>query len=72
MASMLYQHVPSIIGLVGAGQLGTGLARLAAVRGIGVLLYDTQAHVLDRIMAIEKRYFDRWVACWDKGWDSPV
>nr|GMC70206.1 3-hydroxybutyryl-CoA dehydrogenase [Ipomoea batatas] len=36
------------IGVVGAGQMGSGIAQLAAVHGVDVCLYDTEAEALNR------------------------
>ncbi|XP_019193669.1 PREDICTED: uncharacterized protein LOC109187794 [Ipomoea nil] len=36
------------IGVVGAGQMGSGIAQLAAVNGVDVCLYDTEAEALNR------------------------
>lgn len=35
------------IGVVGAGQMGSGIAQLAAVHGVDVCLYDTQVEALN-------------------------
>uniref|UniRef100_A0A1S4C0A9 Probable 3-hydroxyacyl-CoA dehydrogenase F54C8.1 n=2 Tax=Nicotiana TaxID=4085 RepID=A0A1S4C0A9_TOBAC len=34
------------IGVIGAGQMGSGIAQLAAVNGIDVWLYDTDSEAL--------------------------
>ena len=36
MASMLYSHLPDVVGVVGAGQMGTGIAQVLAQRGLQV------------------------------------
>nr|GLL22673.1 uncharacterized protein LOC109187794 [Ipomoea trifida]GMC76649.1 3-hydroxybutyryl-CoA dehydrogenase [Ipomoea batatas] len=36
------------IGVVGAGQMGSGIAQLAAAHGVDVCLYDTEAEALNR------------------------
>lgn len=33
MASMLYGHLPQVIGVIGAGQMGSGIAQVDQVAG---------------------------------------
>lgn len=33
---MLYSHLPDVVGVVGAGQMGTGIAQVLAQRGLQV------------------------------------
>ncbi len=40
----------NVIGIIGAGTMGSGIAQVAAVAGYGVILYDIDAPVLDRSM----------------------
>lgn len=40
----------NVIGIIGAGTMGSGIAQVAAVAGYGVILYDIEAPVLDRSM----------------------
>eukprot|EP00775_Hariotina_reticulata_P014291 gene14291-18_t len=48
MASMLYGHLPQIIGVVGAGQMGSGIAQVCAAKGLEVLITDRSQELLDR------------------------
>ncbi|MDR4482936.1 MAG: 3-hydroxyacyl-CoA dehydrogenase NAD-binding domain-containing protein [Nitrospirales bacterium] len=41
------QHAIHTIGIVGAGQMGAGIALMAARAGCDVLLYDIRAGSLD-------------------------
>ena len=44
----------NVIGVIGAGTMGSGIAQVAAVAGYGVILYDIEAAALNRsIMQIE-------------------
>lgn len=40
----------NVIGVIGAGMMGTSIAQVAAVAGYDVILYDIEAPVLDRSM----------------------
>lgn len=40
--------IPRVLGIVGAGQLGAGIAQVAATHGINVVLCDTSASALTR------------------------
>jgi 3-hydroxybutyryl-CoA dehydrogenase len=46
MASMLYQHLPQIVGVVGAGQMGSGIAQVLASKGLQVILADRSAELV--------------------------
>lgn len=52
------QHV----GIVGAGQMGNGIAHVCALAGITVLLIDVKAEALDKAMATMGRNLDRQVS----------
>jgi phosphoglycerate dehydrogenase-like enzyme len=43
MASMLYSHIPQVIGIVGAGQMGSGIAQVCATKGLDVVISDHSA-----------------------------
>lgn len=52
---MLYGHLPSVIGVVGAGQMGSGIAQVCATKGLDVLINDRSQDLLDRsIQSIRK------------------
>lgn len=52
---MLYGHLPQVIGVVGAGQMGSGIAQICATKGLDVLINDRSADLLDRsIQSIRK------------------
>jgi 3-hydroxybutyryl-CoA dehydrogenase len=61
MASMLYSHLPQVIGVVGAGQMGSGIAQVCAVRGLDVVLSDRTKDLLDFSMASVKKALQRQV-----------
>lgn len=61
MASMLYQHLPSVVGVVGAGQMGCGIAQVVAQRGLQVLLCDSSAHALEKGMSMLRRSLEKLV-----------
>lgn len=62
MASIRYSHMCDVLGVVGAGQMGAGIARLAANKGLDVLLYDAMPQTLERAMNGIKRHFDGKIA----------
>jgi len=49
------------IGVVGAGQMGNGIAHVCALAGIPVVLLDVKAEALERAMAAMGRNMDRQV-----------
>jgi 3-hydroxybutyryl-CoA dehydrogenase len=49
------------LGVVGAGQMGNGIAHVAAQSGIAVVMLDVQAPALDRAMATIAKNMDRQV-----------
>ena len=55
--------VPAInsIGVIGAGQMGNGIAHVCALAGIPVVLLDVKAEALDRAMKLMARNLDRQV-----------
>lgn len=48
--------------MVGAGQMGSGIAHVCALAGLPVVLLDTKADALDKAMAAIARNMDRQVA----------
>ena len=52
------------LGVIGAGQMGRGIAQLAAVRGVAVTLVDS-GHVLQRVVPA------RPVRGYDPCWRAP-
>lgn len=50
------------IGVIGAGQMGIGIAHVAAAGGYEVFLLDVGADILERAMAVLSRNLDRHVA----------
>jgi 3-hydroxybutyryl-CoA dehydrogenase len=50
------------IGVVGAGQMGNGIAHVSALAGLSVVLADVKAEALDRAMAVMGRNMDRQVS----------
>lgn len=59
MASMLYGHLPQVIGVVGAGQMGSGIAQICATKGLDVLINDRSADLLDRSMQSIRKSLQR-------------
>ena len=55
--------VPAIdrIGVIGAGQMGSGIAHVCALAGIPVVLLDVQAPALERALGVIGRNLDRQV-----------
>ena len=50
------------VGVVGAGQMGNGIAHVCALAGLPVVLLDARAEVLPKAMALMGRNMDRQVA----------
>jgi 3-hydroxybutyryl-CoA dehydrogenase len=50
------------VGVIGAGQMGNGIAHVFALAGYDVLLHDISAEALDKAMATIARNLDRQVA----------
>ncbi len=49
------------VGVIGAGQMGNGIAHVCALAGIPVTLLDVKAEALDKAMAVMGRNLDRQV-----------
>ncbi len=49
------------VGVVGAGQMGSGIAHVCAVAGLPVVLIDVKAEALEKAMAVMSRNMDRQV-----------
>src|ERR1039457_3991834 len=49
------------MGVVGAGQMGNGIAHVCALAGLPVVLLDVRQELLDRAMAAMARNMDRQV-----------
>ena len=43
MASFMYSHIPQVVGIVGAGQMGSGIAQVCATKGLDVIMSDRSA-----------------------------
>jgi 3-hydroxybutyryl-CoA dehydrogenase len=54
---------PSIarVGVIGAGQMGSGIAHVCALAGLPVVLLDVKAEALDKAMAVIGRNMDRQI-----------
>lgn len=52
----------TVIGIIGSGAMGTGIAQVAAEAGHNVLIYDNNPAALDRAIASLKKLFDGLVA----------
>jgi 3-hydroxybutyryl-CoA dehydrogenase len=51
-----------VLGIVGAGQMGTGIAHVCALAGLSVILLDVKPDALDKAMAQISRNMDRQIA----------
>ncbi len=51
-----------MVGVIGAGQMGTGIAHVCALSGLPVVLLDMKPDALDKAMATMSRNMDRQVA----------
>ena len=40
MASFMYSHIPQVVGVIGAGQMGAGIAQVCAAKGLDVIISD--------------------------------
>ncbi len=47
------------IGVIGAGQMGAGIAHVAALAGLGVIMLDVKAEALDKALAGIRKNMDR-------------
>jgi 3-hydroxybutyryl-CoA dehydrogenase len=52
----------SRVGVIGAGQMGSGIAHVCALSGLPVVLLDVKAEALDKALALVGRNMDRQVA----------
>ena len=52
MACGLRPQIPRLLGVIGAGQMGAGIAQAAAAKGIPVVLADVTQTALDTGLAI--------------------
>lgn len=64
VAPDMMQATPAIlrVGIVGAGQMGSGIAHVCALAGLPVMLVDAKAEALDKARASISRNIDRQVA----------
>ena len=58
------EHGVAVVGVVGAGQMGGGIAQIAAVSGFDVVVYDEHGPAVDRCKATHDKLLARAV---DKG-----
>lgn len=61
MTSTIGPKVPRLLGVVGAGQMGAGIAQVAAVTGVPVVLADANQESLERGVASIQRNIARQV-----------
>ena len=54
-------RLPQLLGVVGAGQMGAGIAQVAAAKGLDVILTDANQTALDRGLASIHRSLARQV-----------
>jgi len=64
MAGLPDQSAPAVqsVGVIGAGQMGSGIAHVCALAGLPVVLLDMKADALDKAMAGIARNLDRQVS----------
>lgn len=58
---MLYSHLPQVIGVIGAGQMGAGIAQVCATKGLQVIISDRSQVILDHCMASVRKSLNRMV-----------
>ncbi|KAG1654200.1 hypothetical protein FOA52_009381 [Chlamydomonas sp. UWO 241] len=61
MASHAYQHLPDIVGVIGAGQMGTGIAQVLAQKGLRVILSDRKFDIIERGLGIMNRSLEKQI-----------
>ena len=61
MASRVALKVPRLLGVVGSGQMGAGIAQTAAAKGLPVIMADVSQETLDRGSATIHRSLARQV-----------
>jgi 3-hydroxybutyryl-CoA dehydrogenase len=49
---MLYSHIPQVVGIIGAGQMGSGIAQVCAAKGLDVIISDRSAGELAGAAAV--------------------
>lgn len=59
MAGMLYQHLPDLVGVVGAGQMGTGIAQVLASQRFKVLLSDRTFDIIEKSLSCINRSLEK-------------
>jgi 3-hydroxybutyryl-CoA dehydrogenase len=60
--AMLATPVIARMGVVGAGQMGNGIAHVCALAGLPVVMMDAKAEALPKAMAVIERNMDRQIA----------
>lgn len=58
---MLYSHIPQVVGVIGAGQMGSGIAQVCATKGLDVIISDRSSELLERGIGSIKRQLKRLV-----------
>lgn len=61
MASGIAPRLPGLLGVIGAGQMGAGIAQTAAAKGVPVLLADASPEALVQGVANMRRLLARQV-----------
>jgi 3-hydroxybutyryl-CoA dehydrogenase len=60
--ALLLEPAIAQVGVVGAGQMGSGIAHVCALAGLTVVLLDVKAEALDKAMALMGRNMDRQIS----------
>jgi 3-hydroxybutyryl-CoA dehydrogenase len=58
---MLYQHIPDVIGVVGAGQMGAGIAQILSQKGLKLILSDRKYDIIEKGRGHIQRSLERLI-----------
>lgn len=61
MASHAYQHLPDVVGVIGAGQMGVGIATILARCGLKVILSDRKFDIIERGLSVINKNLEKQI-----------